>query len=74
MHRIDCGTVKQGVGVSKKSEMVHNFFINKATELIFIYLKSGCNKMCSRLIFVKINNFEHFSDVLLNFLNSYILP
>jgi len=61
--------VKRRVGVSKKSEMVNNFCINKAAGLKFINLKgleNGCNNMCHILIFVKSKNiyFSIFSDVL----------
>ena len=40
MQRVGWRTVKRQVGVSRKSEMVNNFFIDQATGLNFIYLKS----------------------------------
>ena len=52
------GGQSNGGAVFKKSEMLNNFFINKATEIKFIYLKNPCKIdviiMCHMLTFVKI--------------------
>ena len=47
---------QMGVDVSKKSEILNKFFINKTTGEKNIYLKNRCGNMCHMLIFVKIKN------------------